>query len=112
MANLYLDLCLSDIPKERIKTARNGKKYIKAIIKPRREADADGYDHYVAAFIPAAERQQDDKPAFFGRAQLKDEQRHVGGQDFRRESHNTLESRVLPKPPIPANNNYDPDLGF
>ena len=30
MANLYLDLCLSDIPKERIKTARNGKKYIKA----------------------------------------------------------------------------------
>lgn len=42
---------------------------------------------------------------------LPDEQ-PVEGQDFRRESHNTLESRVLPKPPVPANDDYDPDLGF
>lgn len=83
MANLYLDLCLSDIPLERIKTAANGKKYIKAIIRPRRETDRDGYDHYVAVFIPASERNQDDRPAFFGRAQLKEEQRHVGGHNFR-----------------------------
>ena len=107
MANLYLDLCLSDIPKERIKTARNGKKYIKAIIKPRREPDADGYDHYVAAFIPAAERQQDDRPAFFGRAQLKEEQRHVGGQDFRDDRR-----RQQAPPDLPTNNDYDPELGF
>ena len=107
MANLYLDLCLSDIPKERIKTARNGKKYIKAIIKPRREADSDGYDHYVAAFIPAAERQQDDRPAFFGRAQLKEEPRHVGGQDFRDDRR-----RQQAPPDLPANDDYDPDLGF
>ena len=71
MANFYLDLCLSDIPKELIKTASNGKKYLKAIINPRQTPDADGYDHYVAAFVPKDQRQQGDRPAFFGRAQEK-----------------------------------------
>lgn len=71
MANLYLDICLSDIPRERIKTAANGKKYLKAIIRPRKETDRDGYDHYIAAFIPKEERQQGDSPAFIGRAQEK-----------------------------------------
>lgn len=72
MANLYLDLCLSDIPKERIKTAANGKKYLKAIIRPRREVDRDGYDHYVAVWVPKEER-NGDGPVFFGRAQLKED---------------------------------------
>lgn len=71
MANLYLDICLSDIPRERIKTAANGKKYLKAIIRPRKETDRDGYDHYIAAFIPKEERMQGDSPAFIGRAQEK-----------------------------------------
>lgn len=70
MANLYLDICLSDIPKERIKTAANGKKYLKAIIRPRKQTDRDGYDHYIAAFIPKEERT--DGPCFIGRAQLKE----------------------------------------
>ena len=71
MAKMYLDLCLSDIPKELIKTASNGKKYLKAIINPRQQPDSDGYDHYVAAFVPKDQRQQGDRPAFFGRAQEK-----------------------------------------
>lgn len=71
MANIYLDICLSDIPKERIKTAQNGKKYLKAIIRPRKETDRDGYDHYIAAFIPSNERRDGEKPAFIGRAQVK-----------------------------------------
>ena len=70
MANLYLDICLSDIPKERIKTAANGKKYLKAIIRPRKQTDRDGYDHYIAAFVPKEERT--DGPCFIGRAQLKE----------------------------------------
>ena len=71
MAKMYLDLCLSDIPKELIKTATNGKKYLKAIINPRQQPDSDGYDHYVAAFVPKDQRQKGDRPAFFGRAQEK-----------------------------------------
>ena len=71
MANFYLDICLSDIPKERIKTASNGKKYLKAIINPRKAPDSDGYDHYIAAFVPKEERNEGDGPAFIGRAQEK-----------------------------------------
>ena len=74
MANFYLDICLSDIPKERIKTASNGKKYLKAIINPRREPDSDGYDHYIAAFVPKDERNEGEGPAFIGRAQDKNAQ--------------------------------------
>ena len=74
MANFYLDICLSDIPKERIKTAKNGKKYLKAIINPRREPDSDGYDHYIAAFVPKEERNEGEGPAFIGRAQDKNAQ--------------------------------------
>ena len=71
MANFYLDICLSDIPKERIKTASNGKKYLKAIINPRKAPDSDGYDHYIAAFVPKEERNEGEGPAFIGRAQEK-----------------------------------------
>ena len=73
MASLYLDICLSDIPKERIKTAANGKKYLKGIIRPRKDVDRDGYDHYIAAFVPKEEREQGAGPMFIGRAQLKPE---------------------------------------
>lgn len=71
MANLYLDICLSDIPKERITTAKNGKKYLKCIIRPRKEADRDGYNHYIAVSLPKEE--QGERPLFIGRAQ---EHRH------------------------------------
>ena len=72
MANLYLDICLSDIPKELIKTAANGKKYLKALIRPRKEIDRDGYDHYIAAWVPKEQREESDRPLFFGRAQDRD----------------------------------------
>lgn len=72
MAHFYLDICLSDIPKERIKTAANGKKYLKAIIRPRKETDRDGYDHYIAAWVPKDQRNADDRPVFIGRAQDRD----------------------------------------
>lgn len=80
MANLYLDLCLSDIPKERIKTAANGKKYIKLIIRPRKQADKDGYDHYIAVSVPKDERL--DGPIFVGRAQLKEDRVVVTAKDI------------------------------
>ena len=103
MANLYLDICLSDIPKELIKTAGNGKKYLKAIIRPRKDTDPDGYDHYIAAYVRRDHRNQDDRPYFIGRAQDKSqEERHTGGSPFpeRRKRQDDL-------PP-----DYDHELGF
>lgn len=85
MAYMYLDLCLSDIPAESKKTASNGKVYCKARIAPIRNP-RDEYDHYVAAFVPSDKRREGDAPAFFGKAQLKEDQPHIGGQDFKRRS--------------------------
>lgn len=39
-----ISVCLSDLPKERIETSKNGKKYISLIIAPRKEADKYGND--------------------------------------------------------------------
>lgn len=73
MAKLYLDICLSDIPKELITTARNGKKYFKCMVSPRKSVDKDGYDHYIAAYIPKDRRNPEDAPLFVGRAQDKEQ---------------------------------------
>lgn len=72
MANLYLDICLSDIPKDLIKKSANGKSYLKALIRPRQTKDKDGYDHYIAAWVPKDQRNADDRPVFIGRAQDRD----------------------------------------
>ena len=74
MAKLYLDICLSDIPKERISTAANGKKYLKAMVSPRKQPDDKGYDHYIAVYVPKDQRNPDDKPIFIGKAQDKEAQ--------------------------------------
>lgn len=105
MAIIYLDLCLSDIPKEQIKTATNGKKYLKAYVRPRKNPDEDGYDHYVAVAVPKDQRQEGDKPLFFGRAQEKhfDNAPHVGGTPF-----NNTSSAPAPQRPVDVDN----DLPF
>ena len=100
MANFYLDICLSDIPTERIKTASNGKKYLKAIINPRKAPDSDGYDHYIAAFVPKEERNDGEGPAFIGRAQEKNFDRDRDRQPAQQQ------------PASVADDNSDDDLPF
>lgn len=68
MAQLFLDICLSDIPKERIKEAKNGKKYLKLNVGEMRHADPYGYDHYVSVYIPKEER--GDKPVYVGKGRV------------------------------------------
>lgn len=66
MANILLDICLSDIPKENIKTAQNGKKYIKLVLAEKREADERGNDHYIKVYVPKEQRKEGDKPIYVG----------------------------------------------
>lgn len=47
--NLYGSMCLSDIPKELIRTAGNGKKYLNIEVNERREPSQYGQTHYVKA---------------------------------------------------------------
>lgn len=66
MANILLDICLSDLPKENIKTASNGKKYIKLLCAERKEADERGNDHYLKVYIPKEQRKEGEKPIYVG----------------------------------------------
>lgn len=48
MSDLILgSICLSDIPREKIKAAANGKKYLNICIAERREADQYGNTHTI-----------------------------------------------------------------
>ena len=44
---LKLSICLSDIPKEKITTAKNGKKYVSLVVWENREQDKYGTTHSV-----------------------------------------------------------------
>ena len=48
--NFYGSICLSDIPKELITTARNGKKYLNVVVNQRREVGQYGHTHYIKAY--------------------------------------------------------------
>ena len=53
---IILDICLSDIPKEEIYTAKNGKKYIKFVVGNKKEKDEWGNDLYVKVSVPKERR--------------------------------------------------------
>lgn len=67
MANILLDICLSDIPKEFIKTSeKNGKKYLKIVVAERKSVDERGNDHAVKIYVPKEQRRDGDKPIYIG----------------------------------------------
>lgn len=55
---LYGSICLSDIPKELITTAANGKKYLNVTIDKRREPSKYGMTHYMKAYCKKEQRQE------------------------------------------------------
>lgn len=58
MVNLYGSICLSDIPKELITTAKNGKKYINIEVKLMRQPSQYGHTHTVKASVKKDERKE------------------------------------------------------
>ena len=62
---IILDICLSDIPKEEIYTAKNGKKYIKFVVGNKKEKDEWGNDLYVKVSVPKERREE--PPVFVGK---------------------------------------------
>lgn len=61
-------LCLSDIPKENIKIATNGKKYLNIIIAEMPETDNFGNTHAVSVSVPKEDRTNGIKPILLGKA--------------------------------------------
>lgn len=82
MARINLNICLSDIPKDLIRRAGNGKAYINLNVGELRETDERGNDHYISVFVP--QERLDDYPEkiYIGRGREYKEQPHVGGTPF------------------------------
>jgi len=55
---LYGSICLSDIPKELITTAANGKKYLNVTIDERRQPSQYGMTHYMKAYCRKEQRKE------------------------------------------------------
>lgn len=64
--NFYGSLCLSDIPKELITTAANGKKYINIVINKRQAVSQYGHTHYVKAYVKKDQVIPEGVKLFFG----------------------------------------------
>ena len=58
MVNLFGSICLTDIPKELITTAKNGKKYLNIEVKQMRQPSQFGHTHTVKASVKRDERQE------------------------------------------------------
>lgn len=58
MVNLFGSICLSDIPKELITTAKNGKKYLNIEVKEMRSPSQYGHTHTVKASVKKEERKE------------------------------------------------------
>lgn len=56
--NLFGSICLTDIPKELIRTAENGKKYLTVVINRRREPGKFGHTHYIKAYCRKDEQKE------------------------------------------------------
>lgn len=60
---ITLSICLSDLPKEKIQTASNGKKYINLVVDKRKEVGKFGETHtlYVSQSKEEREAKEDKK---------------------------------------------------
>lgn len=63
-----LDICFSDIPKDKLTTAKNGKLYGHIIVASLRDTDEYGNTHSVYMRQTKEEREAKDKKIYIGRA--------------------------------------------
>lgn len=64
---INLSICLTDIPKNRIKLANNGKKYLAITVQDLREADEYGNTHSLFVTQTKEEREAKEKRTYIGR---------------------------------------------
>jgi hypothetical protein len=94
---IVIDICLSDLPKEKIKTSqKNGKKYIALIVSKRRDVGQYGETHTVAISKPREER--DEKTIYVG-----------SGKEYMPKSEQTTTAAPQTSNPDPFT---DPDDGL
>lgn len=77
---IVLDICLSDIPRERITTGKNGKKYCKLCVTEMRQPDNYGNSHTVYMSQTKEERAARAEKQWVGKGTLYEGQGGGGQQ--------------------------------
>lgn len=96
-----ISICLSDLPKEKMKRAPNGKVYVNLIVAERREPDQYGND--ITVYVDQTKEERE----------AKAERTYVGaGRNYSFQSPVTPES-IEQLPPVEVSNAFpwDPDHG-
>lgn len=63
---INVGICLSDIPKERIKRAENGKAYVNIVVSERRDPDQYGNTHTIYMYQTKEERDAKANRSYIG----------------------------------------------
>jgi hypothetical protein len=63
---IEISICLSDLPKEKITAAKNGKKYINLVLADKKETDQYGNTHTIWVKQSKEERENKDKINYIG----------------------------------------------
>ena len=66
MSLINISLCLSDLPKDKIKQATNGKKYMNLVCVSRKEVGLYGETHTVYVSQTKEEREKKLQPSYVG----------------------------------------------
>lgn len=66
MSLISVSICLTDIPKDKIKQAANGKKYLNIVVAKRREVSQYGETHTVFVSQSKEEREQEEQKTYIG----------------------------------------------
>ena len=96
---IVLNICVSDLPKDKIITGRNGKEYINLVLDERREVSQFGETHTITLSQSKEEREAKATKVFVG-----------GGKEYvfeRRE-----QPKVQPQPAKQAGSSEIDDLPF
>ena len=94
---IALSICLSDLPKDKIKQAANGKKYINLILSERKEVGNYGETHTLAVSKTKEEREKGEPTVYVG-----------SGQEWKRNDGISLE-KIDEMPTVSSTDN---DLPF
>jgi len=96
MSLINISICLSDLPKDKIKEGKNGKKYINLVVAKRKEISQ--YDETHTVFVSQTKEERDSKTdkVYIG-----------GGKEFTQSTAVTSEN--VDEMPVSDNNN---DLAF
>lgn len=81
MTKYFGSICLTDIPRECVKKAKNGKLYLNIEIVPRKTVSANGETHFVSAWCKKDERKEDVK-YIFGGVRPSEQQKQPTAEDI------------------------------